>query len=416
MFLKRLRLQNFKCLTDLELSFGSGEATRQWTILLGENGTGKSNVLKAIALLTAGSRALGELIGDVDAWVRNGCEEAIITAEMTHHDGKGPELTLRLRRGMSLSDLISQNIEAIKFFESSESDREYLVVGYGANRRTGGESSLGYEKNAAPGSRISKIRSLFDPNATLNSLPNWIMDLDYRTDGMGLATLSGALEAFLPNIRFHHIDKSRKQVMFDTRDGVVPFTQLSEGYQNMAAWIGDLLFRITETFPGNEQPLMTRGLLLLDEIDVHLHPRWQRQLVDFVTQKLPNFQIIATTHSPLTAQQAGEDELYALRRSENGPIELLPFRGSPRNLLVNQLLMTPAFGLDTDESLAVERAKEIVQQHETTRGLDEDEEVYRSAKEQLAQSRPKRELLETSQKELDLLERISAALDSKEKK
>jgi hypothetical protein len=68
-------------------------------------------------------------------------------------------------------------------------------------------------------------------------------------------------------------------------------------------------------------------------------------------------QVIATTYSPLTAQQAGRDELYALHRSEDGAVELVPFVGEPSWMLLHQLLMSPMFGLETDESVQVEGEK-----------------------------------------------------------
>lgn len=144
--------------------------------------------------------------------------------------------------------------------------------------------------------------------------------------------------------------------MFSTPDGEMALNLLSDGYQNVLAWIGDLMFRINENFKNFNEPLKARGLLLIDEIDLHLHPRWQRQLHAFLLNKLPNFQIIATTHSPLTAQQADENELYALRR-ERRKVELVPFRGAPNKMLLHQILMSPVFGLETDESLKVEEAK-----------------------------------------------------------
>ena len=67
----------------------------------------------------------------------------------------------------------------------------------------------------------------------------------------------------------------------------------------VAAWIGDLLYRITETFEDYRAPLEARGLLLVDEIGLHLHPSWQRQLLDYISRKLPNFQRVVTTHSPM---------------------------------------------------------------------------------------------------------------------
>src|SRR5690606_3786942 len=128
-------------------------------------------------------------------------------------------------------------------------------------------------------------------------------------------------------------------------------------YQQMVAWVSDLLYHVTRTFGDYKNPLAARGLLLIDEIDLHLHPAWQRQIHAFLTEGLPNFQVIATTYSPLTAQQAGRDELYALRRDEEGQIGLVPFVGDPSWMLLHQLLMSPMFGLETDESLKVETAK-----------------------------------------------------------
>ena len=125
----------------------------------------------------------------------------------------------------------------------------------------------------------------------------------------------------------------------------------------MAAWIGDLLFRVLENSDDlKEQPLTTKGLLLIDEIDLHLHPKRQRELFSFLDEWLPNFQFVVTTHSPMTAQQAGEGELHCLMR-ERGKIRIYPFSGTPKTLLLHQLVMSPMFGLDTDESKEVEDLK-----------------------------------------------------------
>ena len=141
-----------------------------------------------------------------------------------------------------------------------------------------------------------------------------------------------------------------------TAEGVIPLQNLSDGYQNVAAWIGDLLYRITGAFDDYDSPLKARGLLMIDEVDLHLHAKWQRTLIDFLETKLPNFQLIVTTHSPITAQQAREGQLHYLRR-ENRKLDIEAFEGNPRMLLVSQLLMTDVFGLETDESTIVEQTK-----------------------------------------------------------
>ena len=220
-----------------------------------------------------------------------------------------------------------------------------------------------------------------------------------------------ALQDFLPGISFHSIDKEKKQVLFQTVDGIIPIDQLSDGYQNMAAWIGDLLFRITETFRDYKKPLETRGLLLIDEVDLHLHPKWQRRLYDFIGAKLPNFQVIATTHSPLTAQQADTGELFALKRNTNNVVEIIPFVGSPKSLLVNQLLMTPVFGMETDESYEVQQAKmeyeELKSKGDTL--STEDKEKLKVVKSKLKSKLPKRDA-PASKKEIELLQKIERKL------
>ncbi|MCP4694232.1 MAG: AAA family ATPase, partial [Desulfobacterales bacterium] len=110
----------------------------------------------------------------------------------------------------------------------------------------------------------------------------------------------------------------------------------------------DLLYRLIRTPEPVENPLEAHGLILIDEIDLHLHPVWQRKLRRFLKKTLPNFQILATTHSPLTAQQTDRGELFITRRPEPGrPPALSVYPGAPRRLLIQQLLTGPAFGVET---------------------------------------------------------------------
>ncbi|MFN8354067.1 MAG: AAA family ATPase [Spirosomataceae bacterium] len=414
MFLKKLSLQNFKCLSAIDLSLEkSALENRKWTIILGENGTGKSNVLKAIALITAGSNALGELLGNSDNWINYNEASCTISVELATKKGEERRISLHLNRGDTLSRIISNNQESLQLIDSAieNAERNYFVVAYGASRRLSTESFSTFERSR--NSRSVNVRNLFDNAATLNPLAAWIMELDYRSGTEGINVVKDALQDFLPGIEFYAIDKERKQVLFKTVDGIIPLDQLSDGYQNMAAWIGDLLFRITETFKDYRKPLEARGLLLIDEVDLHLHPKWQRKLYDFISSKLPNFQVIATTHSPLTAQQADTDELFALKRNDANVVELIPFVGSPKSLLVNQLLMSPVFGLETDESYEIEQTKieyEDLKSRADVLSIHEQEKL-RTVKQKLKTALPKRENPTASQKELELLQKIEQKLN-----
>ena len=365
MFLSRVSLSNVRSMDSMTLDFATGQGSnRRWTLLLGENGCGKSSVLRATALLLAGSEALPELLGEPDAWIRNGAKQCRIEGTLVTAKGESREIGLVINRGDRLKSIYERNSASLEALDAAiaHTDRNYFVLGYGVSRRpSSGKSraTVFEEKSRSP--RAQALATMFSPDAALVSLEQWAMDLDYRKGKDSLAAVRFALDRLLPEMQFMRIDRKKRHLVFNTVDGKVPLGQLSDGYQNMAAWCGDLLYRITETFPDRKNPLNTRGVLLIDEIDLHLHPVWRRKLVDFLSDTLPNFQFLATTHSALTAQQSGEGELYVIRREgANQRPTLVPFIGEPRKMMLHQLLMSPMFGLASMDSVEVEQARAAV--------------------------------------------------------
>lgn len=362
MFLRRIALHDVRSVESLALDLaGSDGAARRWTLLLGENGCGKSSVLRAIALLLAGSEALPELLGEPDAWIRNGAAQCSIRGTLALAGGETHDITLVIRRGEGLRQLFARNRVSLAALDAAiaHADRQVFTLAYGASRRLpGGGAQAALPDPQGRSARASGMASLFSASAPLVSLAQWAMDLDYRRGDTALAAMRQALALLLPGLVFLRIDRERRQMVFGTLDGEVPLAGLSEGYQNMAAWCGDLLFRITEAFPDRPDPLATRGVLLVDELDLHLHPLWRRRLVDFLSAALPNFQFIATTHSALTAQQSGEGEVFVIRREgRDGRPVLQGFVGEPRKMMLHQLLMSPMFGLASMDSVETEQAR-----------------------------------------------------------
>lgn len=361
MFLKKLHLKNFKGFDDLELSFeGEKGNIRKQTLLLGQNGTGKSNVLKAIAIITSGGEAVLDLLSNPDDWVKQGTKEAVISATLVTQKKEERNISFRIPKGATRQDLLKLNDDSLVELDKAliHTSRNYFVAGYGASRRhnPGAEFSSSKERFKIS-DRVASIYTLFNADAQLNSLTSWAMNLDYRSGGSEISVIKNTLNYFLEGFKYHSIDKKNRTILFSEGKNLLKLESLSDGYQNMAAWVGDLLYRLTETFNDYKSPLKARGVLLIDEIDLHLHPKWQRKLLDFINTKLPNMQVIATTHSPLTAQQAGEGELFALKK-EKGKVTLVPFIGNPQTLLLHQMLMSPVFGLESDESFEVQKQKE----------------------------------------------------------
>jgi hypothetical protein len=362
MFLKNIRLTNFRCYDSLVMDFGAGGAgnpVRKTTFVVGENGTGKSALLQAIALITGGSEALRAIPGIPDDYIRHRKNFCTIESTIVTSGGEERLLSLRLERGDSRAAAVTRNKASLAAIDADmrRTDRSFFTAGYGSGRRldTDGRSASRGSRQTA---RYDAIRSLFIKETALGPMEGWAAEFLESSGNTSIHEWKSALNTFLPpEVRLKGADKSSGQLLFTTPDGALPPGALSSGHQQMVAWVGDLLCRIIRTSGNPKNPLAARGLLLVDEIDLHLHPAWQRQIHAFLARGLPNFQVIATTYSPLTVQQAGPGELYALRRNEHSRIDLVPFIGDPSQMLLHQMLMSPMFGLETDESVKVEIAK-----------------------------------------------------------
>lgn len=378
MYLTSLEIANLRAIESLALNFrriDESADARRWTVLLGENGCGKSTILKAIGLLLAGSEALPDLLGETDQWVRNGADRATVRGVIRTSQGKERHVELEIRRGERRDQVLKRNTRGLKELDAAldHADRNYFIAGYGAFRRPP-STEFRHSRGGGGIGRAAHLQTLFSTSSELMSLEAWAMDLDYSSEGSARNVIADALGKLLPGMSFKTIDKRSRQVVMDTSDGDVPLGNLSEGYQAMAAWAGDLLFRMTQTFRDRQNPLEARGVLLIDEMDLHLHPRWKRQLVDFINEAFPNLQIVATTHSPLSVQQCGEGELFVVQRRDGKP-SLLPFTGDPSKLRLSDLFLSPLIGLETLDSPRIAALRDKARAIELKAGPTSDEDA-----------------------------------------
>ncbi len=121
---------------------------------------------------------------------------------------------------------------------------------------------------------------------------------------------------------------------------------LSLGYRTLIAWMVDLASRLFERYPDSPNPLAEPAVVLVDEIDLHLHPKWQRQLIGYLTERFPNTQFIVTAHSPLVVQSATDANIVVLRR-EGDHVVIDNDVESIRGWRVDQILTSDLFGLET---------------------------------------------------------------------
>ena len=139
-------------------------------------------------------------------------------------------------------------------------------------------------------------------------------------------------------------------VTFNEKNASLTFDQLSEGYKSILIFVSDLIYRLNKNAKEGQSIKDLKGIVLVDEIDLHLHPKWQRIVVKKLRSIFPNVQFIFTTHSPTIVQGASDDAiLYRVYRNpEDGKTKVSDpyFRKDLNRLMINTLITSPLFGLE----------------------------------------------------------------------
>jgi hypothetical protein len=216
------------------------------------------------------------------------------------------------------------------------------------------------------------LASLFSTATELYDAEGILLDLDYlaakrggRSYNQRLQKVKELLAAILPDVKDARgiqilgpkvLGKPEEPsgVRFKTPYGIVPLSGLSLGYQTTLAWTIDLATRLYERYPNSRNPLAEPAIVLVDEIDLHLHPRWQRQIMKYLTEHFPNTQFIATAHSPLMVQAATDANLAVLHEKDGQVV----IENQPRfvkSWRVDQILTSELFGVTSARSPDIER-------------------------------------------------------------
>ena len=249
----------------------------------------------------------------------------------------------------------------------------WFAVGYGSFRRLTRTSQIWLPILDTP-TRASNFITQFDENHVLSSFERWMVYLDYRiakdpTDReakrMEAISKKAILNLLPDEIEIAGITKMG-MIEFKINDQHVPTIALSDGFRSIIALAGDLIWRLQQAFPNLDNPTEARGVVLIDELDIHLHPLWQRDIANWLRNVFPNLQFIVTAHSPLVAIGAGEEALTLRFRAEKGNIKIEKILDIS-TYDVDRVLRSPAFGLVSTHSPETE--EKIEQYHQLRRRL-----------------------------------------------
>ncbi|MFD2784757.1 AAA family ATPase [Hymenobacter rubripertinctus] len=179
--------------------------------------------------------------------------------------------------------------------------------------------------------------------------------------GKALEQVRQVLLQVLPDITDIRISSKGHQQFLELESpyGWVRLREMSLGYQTLVVWLTDFASKLFLRYPDSPNPLEEPAIVLIDEIDLHLHPSWQRKLLGFLSGIFKNTQFIATAHSPLVVQAAGDEgaNVVLLRREGDQTVVVTDVE-DVRGWRVDQILTSSFYNLETARSLETEKKLE----------------------------------------------------------
>ena len=317
--IKSLTIENYKCFEKVECSFeNDNKSVYQWNVFLGNNNSGKTNLLKIIAGLRASE----------------------ITLPSRETDK--PEIKM-LAPAFVLDKAITQSIKPETIFYCNVANNEkwgfnsqrvslsrisdmqdFIIYGYGVSRYPSSKGLNDYSSDDCD--------TLFSRDASLINLKDWLLNLDYsskngQTEAEKRLTkikeiLTSEVFPEIEDFRCQSSKELQNYVAFQVKGVWCKYEDLGFGYQSMMSWMIDFCKRMFERYPKSENPLAESAIVLVDEIDLHLHPQWQRNVIPYLSRTFPNTQFFVTTHSPMVLQSAKDINLFVLKHNEEGMVSV----------------------------------------------------------------------------------------------
>ena len=348
MFLNRLRLENFRRFKDVEMKFA-----KRLSVLVGINGAGKSSILSAIStllswyvrrLVSPNGTGAGMAISERDIQT-----DALSSTIALAIDDVGREVSWsvsKTAKGAPIFDARSdlrELTEYVKDLRASKLASVPIIAAYTVNRSVL-DIPLRIKKHHEF-SVLSAYDDAFDRAADFRRFFEWFREWEdveneriadtlstggvpYRANNE-LAAVRRALSRFLPEFSDWKIRRTPLRMEVKKDGEFLSVDQLSDGEKCMIALVGDLARRLVVANPEQEDPLLGNGIVLVDEIELHLHPEWQKSVLPRLLQTFPNVQFVVTTHSPLVLAQ-----LNSLLYRKEGEIAVFGLRsGSVVSLL-----------------------------------------------------------------------------------
>jgi predicted ATP-binding protein involved in virulence len=391
MHIERLRMQNFRGFKDVTIDFPSNLA-----VFIGVNGSGKSSIIDCLDNLlfelisrllrtirnTKSPIALGmECFGEND--ISNGSEETIneltlFYSEFSQKFSRNikllsyfayPSSSEEPRRDFERSNL--EDVENFKQFINSKINNNPtesipIVICYSTKRAVTYYRLSGGEPLTPNAAKLSQVNCYTDAtnqyNINFETFFVWFKsnedleqetrldgDLDYQDYQLKL--VRKAIISILPDYTDLKVKRSRMQIVLKKQDHELVLNQLSDGEKNLLVMVADIARRLAIANPDpTKNALQGEGIILIDEIELHLHPQWQRDIIPRLTSTFPNCQFIVTTHSPQVLSNVKKENVFIVEDFQVYPADAYTF-GRDSNSILSELMGVTERPVEIQEKL-----------------------------------------------------------------
>ncbi|MBO0130917.1 retron system putative HNH endonuclease [Agrobacterium burrii] len=333
-----IEIKNFKSIGELTIRvppLRKASGTAGALMVLGENAAGKSSVLEAIALTVLGERDSSSLVEAEDLLRRKGeqrlelVDTERLCVKISFHDRPEPAI-------LTVDPLVRRMESAPQPWS--------VVIGYGPRR---------YSKDGAPWSKSksARVRSLFRPAVALPDPAAWLREIAVREPNKFNAVARGLREILALRESDDLVLDELMGVCVRVQGRLEPLGRLSEGYRSLFAMAVDIMRELLQDQPELEN---ARGVVLIDEVETHLHPRWKMRVMSALRRAMPNVTFIATTHDPLCLRGMESGEVIVLFKDKNRQIALMEDLPDITGMRAEQILTSDYFGLNSTADPEIE--------------------------------------------------------------